>query len=75
MRRPTEELVSGFPSLKSVVAEFRYSNLTFPAAMSSKFARVALRSRADILIWRSPVGSAHSQTVLTAARTRPRDCR
>ena len=48
MRRPTPRLVSGFPSLNSIVAEFHYSTLTFPAAMSSKFARVALKSRADI---------------------------
>ena len=48
-RRPTARLVSGFPSLNSIVAEFRYSTLTFPAAMSSKLARVALRSRADTL--------------------------
>jgi len=47
LRRPTARLVSGFPSLNSIVAEFRDSTLTLPAAMSSKFARVALRSRAS----------------------------
>ena len=48
MRRPTARLVSAFAPLNSIVAEFRYSNLTFRVAMSSKLARVALRSRADI---------------------------
>jgi len=33
MRRPAARLVSAFPPPNSIVAEFRYSNLTFRAAM------------------------------------------